>query len=54
MIKDPSEDFVANSIKDGMLCWHFIIRVPPDTEFEGGLYHGIINYQYLIQIVLLI
>ena len=43
MIKDPSEDFVANPIKDDMFCWHFTIRGPPDTEFEGGLYHGIIK-----------
>ena len=42
-IKDPSEDFVANPIKDDMFCWHFTIRGPPDTEFEGGLYHGIIK-----------
>ena len=43
MINDPSEDFYANPIKDDMLCWHFTIRGPPDTEFEGGLYHGIIK-----------
>ena len=43
MIKDPSNDFVANPIKDDMFCWHFTIRGPPDTEFEGGLYHGIIK-----------
>ena len=43
MIHDPSEDFYANPIKDDMFCWHFTIRGPPDTEFEGGLYHGIIK-----------
>ena len=43
MQKDPSEDFVASPIKDDMICWHFTIRGPPDTEFEGGLYHGIIK-----------
>ena len=43
MLKDPSEDFVANPVKDDMFCWHFTIRGPPDTEFEGGLYHGIIK-----------
>ena len=43
MINDPSEDFYANPIKDDMFCWHFTIRGPPDTEFEGGLYHGIIK-----------
>ena len=43
MIKDPSDDFFANPIKDDMFCWHFTIRGPPDTEFEGGLYHGVIK-----------
>ena len=43
MKKDPSEDFVASPLKDDMFCWHFTIRGPPDTEFEGGLYHGIIK-----------
>ena len=43
MIKDPSNDFFANPIKDDMFCWHFTIRGPPDTEFEGGLYHGVIK-----------
>lgn len=23
-----------------LLEWHFTIRGPPDTEFEGGVYHG--------------
>jgi ubiquitin-conjugating enzyme E2 J1 len=43
LVKDPSDDFVANPIKDDMFCWHFTIRGPPDTEFEGGLYHGVIK-----------
>ena len=43
MINDPSDDFYANPIKDDMFCWHFTIRGPPETEFEGGLYHGIIK-----------
>ena len=43
MIKDPSNEFFAAPIKDDMFCWHFTIRGPPDTEFEGGLYHGVIK-----------
>ena len=23
--------------------WHFTIRGPPDTDFEGGIYHGRIS-----------
>lgn len=23
-----------------MFEWHFTVRGPPDTEFDGGRYHG--------------
>jgi ubiquitin-conjugating enzyme E2 J1 len=26
-----------------MFTWHFTIRGPDDSEFEGGLYHGVIK-----------
>ena len=26
--------------QDDLFEWHFTIRGPKDTEFEGGLYHG--------------
>jgi hypothetical protein len=25
---------------DNLFDWHFTIRGPPDTPFEGGMYHG--------------
>ena len=27
-------------IQDNLFEWHFTIRGPADTEFDGGLYHG--------------
>ncbi|KAL3163216.1 Ubiquitin-conjugating enzyme E2 32 [Trebouxia sp. C0010 RCD-2024] len=27
-------------LQDNIFEWHFAIRGPPDTEFEGGIYHG--------------
>ena len=42
-LKDPSDDFVAAPIKDDLFCWHFTIRGPEGTEFEGGVYHGVIK-----------
>lgn len=27
-------------LQDDLFEWHFTIRGPPDTEFEGGVYHG--------------
>lgn len=32
--------FVAEAIDDDIFEWHFVIRGPPATDFEGGLYHG--------------
>lgn len=26
--------------KDNLFEWHFTIRGPEDSEFEGGIYHG--------------
>lgn len=50
----PNENFTANPIKvklyqyffklqDDLFTWHFTIRGPDDTEFEGGIYHGVIK-----------
>ena len=43
MIKDPSPSYFASPIKDDMFCWHFTIKGPKETEFEGGIYHGVIK-----------
>eukprot|EP00160_Parvularia_atlantis_P016258 Unigene5067_Nuclearia_a/m.15542 Unigene5067_Nuclearia_a/g.15542 ORF Unigene5067_Nuclearia_a/g.15542 Unigene5067_Nuclearia_a/m.15542 type:complete len:317 (-) Unigene5067_Nuclearia_a:139-1089(-) len=37
---DPSDEFVARPLDDDIFEWHFTIRGPPETAFEGGLYHG--------------
>jgi ubiquitin-conjugating enzyme E2 J1 len=41
--KNQSEYFTAYPIKDDLFTWHFTIRGPDGTEFEGGLYHGVIK-----------
>jgi len=28
------------SLKDNLFEWHFTIRGPADSEFDGGIYHG--------------
>lgn len=33
-------DFIADALEEDIFEWHFVIRGPPDTEFEGGIYHG--------------
>jgi len=27
-------------LQDDLFEWHFTIRGPKDTEFDGGIYHG--------------
>ncbi len=41
--KNQSENYTAYPIKDDLFTWHFTIRGPDGSEFEGGLYHGVIK-----------
>ncbi|CAG0887608.1 unnamed protein product [Cyprideis torosa] len=34
------EDFTAQPLEDNLFEWHFTVRGPVDSDFEGGLYHG--------------
>lgn len=27
-------------LQDNLFEWHFSVRGPPDSEFDGGVYHG--------------
>jgi ubiquitin-protein ligase len=38
--KNPSPDFIAAPDESNLYEWHFVIRGPTETEFEGGVYHG--------------
>ncbi|KAF9437927.1 hypothetical protein BGZ76_010470 [Entomortierella beljakovae] len=40
LIREPSTDFAANPLETDIFEWHFTIRGPEGTDFEGGLYHG--------------
>eukprot|EP00753_Platysulcus_tardus_P000448 PLAT10457.1.p2 GENE.PLAT10457.1~~PLAT10457.1.p2 ORF type:complete len:300 (+),score=109.94 PLAT10457.1:1-900(+) len=37
---DPSDQYSAAPCEDNLFDWHFTIRGPRDTAFEGGMYHG--------------
>jgi len=37
---EPSDRYHAAPLEDDMFEWHFTIKGPKKTEFEGGLYHG--------------
>ncbi len=36
----PSPMYSARPLESDMFLWHFTIRGPPGTDFEGGTYHG--------------
>ncbi|KAL0487354.1 ubiquitin-conjugating enzyme E2 [Acrasis kona] len=38
--KNPSSDYEAHPLEDNLFEWHFTVRGPKDSEFEGGIYHG--------------
>eukprot|EP01112_Ceratiomyxa_fruticulosa_P011798 TRINITY_DN3234_c0_g1_i2.p1 TRINITY_DN3234_c0_g1~~TRINITY_DN3234_c0_g1_i2.p1 ORF type:complete len:315 (+),score=68.89 TRINITY_DN3234_c0_g1_i2:240-1184(+) len=40
MRDDPSDQYTATPLEENLFEWHFTVRGPKDTEFEGGLYHG--------------
>ncbi|XP_010546979.1 PREDICTED: ubiquitin-conjugating enzyme E2 32-like [Tarenaya hassleriana] len=40
MQENPSDDFMSLPLEENIFEWQFAIRGPPDTEFEGGIYHG--------------
>uniref|UniRef100_W5NJY4 Ubiquitin-conjugating enzyme E2 J1 n=1 Tax=Lepisosteus oculatus TaxID=7918 RepID=W5NJY4_LEPOC len=39
-LRDPTEHYHAQPLEDNLFEWHFSVRGPPDSEFDGGVYHG--------------
>lgn len=39
-LKEATSDYFAQPLSDNLFEWHFTVRGPCDTEFEGGVYHG--------------
>mmetsp|Transcript_5507 Transcript_5507/g.10350 ORF Transcript_5507/g.10350 Transcript_5507/m.10350 type:complete len:372 (+) Transcript_5507:382-1497(+) len=40
LARDPSDQYAAQPLEENMFEWHFAIRGPEGTDFEGGVYHG--------------
>jgi len=40
LAREPSDQYAAKPLEDDMFDWHFVIRGPRGTDFEGGVYHG--------------
>lgn len=47
----PTEEYYACPLEDNLFEWHFTVRGPSNTEFEGGFYHGriLLPSQYPMQ-----
>ena len=43
MQTDPSPYFYAEPLESEPFEWHFTIRGPEGTDFDGGFYHGVIT-----------
>uniref|UniRef100_A0A915PN05 UBC core domain-containing protein n=1 Tax=Setaria digitata TaxID=48799 RepID=A0A915PN05_9BILA len=39
-LRNPTDMYYAQPLEDNLFEWHFTVRGPVDTDFEGGIYHG--------------
>jgi ubiquitin-conjugating enzyme E2 J1 len=39
-LTQPTDQYHAAPFEENLFEWHFTIRGPSNTPFEGGLYHG--------------
>jgi len=39
-LHQPTADYYAQPLEDNLFEWHFTVRGPDDSAFEGGVYHG--------------
>lgn len=39
-LREPTEQYHAQPLEDNLFEWHFTMRGPGESEFDGGLYHG--------------
>lgn len=39
-LRNPTEEYYAQPLEENLFEWHFTVRGPPESDFDGGLYHG--------------
>ncbi|KAF1744241.1 hypothetical protein MXB_3444 [Myxobolus squamalis] len=39
-LNEPTTEYYASPLNDNLFEWHFTIRGPSQTPYEGGMYHG--------------
>lgn len=42
--KNPVEFVRAVPLESNLLEWHYVIEGPPDSPYEGGMYHGVLKF----------
>ena len=40
LAQSPPEEFHAEPLEDNLFEWHFSVRGPRGTSYEGGIFHG--------------
>ncbi|GAA5883771.1 hypothetical protein JCM3774_005668, partial [Rhodotorula dairenensis] len=38
--RDDCPDYAAAPLEDDIFSWHFTVRGPKSSDFDGGIYHG--------------
>jgi len=39
-LSEPTDEYSAHPLEDNLFEWHFTMRGPQASEFDGGIYHG--------------
>ena len=46
MNEKRNENYFAEPIENDIFTWHFTIRGPKGSDFENGIYHGILSLPF--------
>jgi len=39
-MSEATSDYTATPLEENLFEWHFTVRGPEDSDFQGGIYHG--------------
>lgn len=39
-LHESTDEYSAQPLDDNLFEWHFTVRGPDETDFQGGIYHG--------------
>lgn len=44
ILKSPPPYIIAKPLESNILEWHYVITGPPDSPYQDGEYHGVLNF----------